>query len=127
MATIFFRLWRKLAKTKFLLKLQNHLFLHMQVRPGGFLKTCLKKQTNKQKNVKLTLIMSLKQKALLALDLKPKKQKTGEGRDRSCKFGLQVTVSEWKKLQKVKRSFVESGIQEKNFVRSTSFTKMYCL
>jgi len=99
----------------------------MQVRPGGFLKTCLKKQTNKQKNVKLTLIMSLKHKALLALDLKPKKQKMGEGRDRSCKFGLQVTVSEWKKIQKVKRSFVESGIQEKNFVRSTSFTKMYCL
>ena len=77
--------------------------------------------------MKLTLIMSLKHKALLALDLKPKKQKMGEGRDRSCKFRLQVTVSEWKKIQKIKRSFVESGIQEKNFVHRTSFTKMYCL
>ena len=76
----------------------------------------------------LTLIMFLKYTALLALDLKPKKKKKKEeGRDRSCKFGLQVTVSEWEKIQKVKRSFVESGIQEKNFVHSTSYTKMYCL
>ena len=56
--------------------------------------------------------MSLKYTALLALDLeqKTKKQKMGEGRHRRCKLGLQVTVSEWEKIQKVKRSFVESGI-----------------
>ena len=66
-----------------------------------------------QKNpLRLTLIMSLKYTALLALDLeqKTKKQKMGEGRHRRCKLGLQVTVSEWEKIQKVKRSFVESGI-----------------
>ena len=34
MATIFFRLWRKWAETKFLLKLQNQFFLHMQLKTG---------------------------------------------------------------------------------------------
>ena len=123
MATIFFRLWRKLAKTKFLLKLQNHLFLHMQVRPGGLLKTCLKKKKKSEVNS----YHVLEAQSPPCLGFKAKKQKMGEGRDRSCKFGLQVTVSEWIKIQKVKRGFVESGIQEKNFVHSTSFPNMYCL
>ena len=37
-ATIFFRLWRKWAETKFLLKLQNQFFLHMQLKTTGLLK-----------------------------------------------------------------------------------------
>ena len=36
----------------------------------------------------------------------------GEGRGGGSKSGLQATVSEWRKIQKVKRSFVESGMEE---------------
>ena len=48
----------------------------------------------------------------------------GEGRGGGRKSGLQATVSEWRKIQKVKRSFVESGNYEKNSVHGTSFIKM---
>ena len=59
------------------MKLQNHLFLHMQVRPGGFLKTCLKKQTNKQKKREVNSYHVLEAQSPPCLGFKAKKTKNG--------------------------------------------------
>ena len=80
MATVFFRLWRKLVKMK-LLKFQNWFFSHMQLEKAGLIKKKIKKnfsilnpreQKFLVKNLKLTYIMSLKYKnSPLCLRLKP--------------------------------------------------------
>ena len=69
----------------------------MQVRPGSLLKTCLKEKQKKPLDVNSYHVLEIHSPPCLGFKAKKKKKKKEEGRDRSCKFGLQVTVSEWER------------------------------